>query len=154
MAGIFRSFILRPLLLNVFICELFLFRNDIDIANNADDNTPCVVSSKTNLTIEKQSSDSLFTWFHNSGIRVNAVNAKWHFLVCIKNSRNNNVANNNKYKKRSMKLILKVAPKKLLGKTLFDELNIVNHMCNLCKKAIQKLNAPVTSLNFQIPYIT
>ena len=53
-----------------------------------------------------------------------------------------------------MKLILKVAPKKLLGKTLFDELNIVNHMCNLCKKAIQKLNAPVTSLNFQIPYIT
>ena len=68
--------ILGPLLFNIFICDLFLFTNNIDIASYADDNTPYATSSKTNLAIKilKQCSDSLFTWFQNNGMKANADN--------------------------------------------------------------------------------
>ena len=53
--------ILGPLLFNIFICDLFLFTNDIDIPCYADYTT----SSKTNLAIEKleQCSDEQ-SFFH------------------------------------------------------------------------------------------
>ena len=55
-------------LFNIFICDLFLFTNVIDIASYADNNAPYATSSKTNLAIEKleQCCDSLFTWFQNN----------------------------------------------------------------------------------------
>ena len=37
--------ILRPLLFYIFLCDLFLFINDIDIANYANDNTPYVAEN-------------------------------------------------------------------------------------------------------------
>ena len=36
-----------------FICKLFLFTNDIDIASYANDNTPYAALSETNLATEK-----------------------------------------------------------------------------------------------------
>ena len=88
--------ILGQLLFNIFIYDLFLFTNDIDIATYPDDNTPYATLSKTNLPIEKlqQSSGSLFTWLENNGIKSNA--GKCHFLVSTKVWRINNVVNNNK----------------------------------------------------------
>lgn len=96
--GVPQGSILAALLFNAFICELFLFTNDRDIVIYDDDKTPYAASSKTKLAIGKLEmySDSLFTWFPNSGMKANV--AKCHFLVNTKVSRNNNVGNNNKYK--------------------------------------------------------
>ena len=43
--GVPRGSILGPLHFNIFLCNLFLFTNDTDIANYADDNTPYVSES-------------------------------------------------------------------------------------------------------------
>ena len=82
--GVPQGSILAALLFNVFICELFLFTNDRDIVIYDDDKTPYAASSKTKLAIGKLEmySDSLFTWFRNSGMKANA--AKCHFLVITK----------------------------------------------------------------------
>ena len=45
--GVPRGSILGPLHFNIFLCNLFLFTNDTDIANYADDNTPYVSESTT-----------------------------------------------------------------------------------------------------------
>ena len=38
--GALQGSILRPLVFNIFLADLFLVLNDVDIANMADDNTP------------------------------------------------------------------------------------------------------------------
>ena len=82
--GVPQGPILAALLFNVFICELFLFTNDRDIVIYDDDKTPYAAPSKTKLGTGKLEmySDSLFTWFRNSGMKANA--AKCHFLVNTK----------------------------------------------------------------------
>ena len=49
--GVPQGTILRPLLSNIYICDLFLENNDIDIANYADDNTPYACSLDLNSVI-------------------------------------------------------------------------------------------------------
>ena len=62
MFGVSQGFILGSLLFNIFICDLFLLTNNIDIARYPDDNTPYATSLKTNLDIGKveQCSDKSF----------------------------------------------------------------------------------------------
>ena len=65
---------------NVFgVPQGSILQNDIDIANYADNSTHFVMSSKTNLAIEKleQCLDSFFTWFQMNRMKANA--DKCHF---------------------------------------------------------------------------
>ena len=45
--------ILGPLLLNLFLCDLFLFVEVVDIMSYAGDNTPYVCSENVDVTLEK-----------------------------------------------------------------------------------------------------
>ena len=63
------------------LADLFLIHSDIDIANFADDNTPYLSAKNVEDGIEslEQASVSLFRWFENNILKVNA--DKCNFLV-------------------------------------------------------------------------
>ena len=73
--------ILRPLLFNIYLSDLFISCNDSNIINYADDNSPfsCndnIESVITQITID---SKSLLEWFANNGLKANP--DKFHFIA-------------------------------------------------------------------------
>ena len=73
--------ILGPLLFNIFLVDLFLILNDVDIASYAGDNTPYVFADGINgvITSLEKASKVLFEWFENNLLKSNA--DKCHLLV-------------------------------------------------------------------------
>ena len=64
---------LEPLLFNIFLCDLFLAINDIDIASYADDNTSHTVdiSPEKIVKVLEQTYVDLLTWLKNNGMKPN-----------------------------------------------------------------------------------
>ena len=124
--------ILGPLLFNIFICDLFLFAENIDIASYADDNTPYTTGKTSSLVIEKleKCSNNLFDWFYNNSMKANA--NKCHFLL----SGNINVSLN-----VNNEVINSSDSEILLGVLINNNLDFDKHVGNLCLKASQKLHA-------------
>ena len=74
--------ILGPLLFNIYICEMFFETpENIDFAGYADDNTPCIYSSKIEyvLTNLQGASEKLSSWFSANHLVTNA--GKYHLLT-------------------------------------------------------------------------
>ena len=73
--------ILAPLLFNIFICDLFLFMKNIDIASYADDNTPYTKGNSTEEVIQKleNAAKAFFQCFSDNQMRANP--DKCHFYV-------------------------------------------------------------------------
>ena len=71
----------QDLLFNIFLCDLFLFINDIDIASYADDNIPYTVHKNPEKIIKvlENTSFDLLKWFKNNRMKANA--DKYHLLV-------------------------------------------------------------------------
>ena len=63
--GVPQGSILGPLLFNLFLCDLFLFVEELDIMSYVDDNTPYVCSENVDVTLEKleEVGKVLFEWF-------------------------------------------------------------------------------------------
>ena len=132
MFGVPERFTLGPLLFNLFLCDLFLIMENIDIASYADDNTPCTTGNSIEEVIQKleNASKTLFIWFSDNQMKANP--DKCHFL-CNSNSEVSLTMETQKIKNSKLE--------KLLGIKLDSKLNFCSHIHDICQKAREKLNA-------------
>ena len=89
--GVPQGSILGPLLFNIYLCDLFLFTEDLDIANYADDTTPYHCSDNTESVIEmlEIAATKLFQWFKDNNLKANA--DKCHLLLSTNESEQINI---------------------------------------------------------------
>ena len=118
--GVPQGSILGPLLFNVFINDIFYFVNKTNIANYADDNS--IYSVGDNVidllkTLETET-NLVLNWFRMNEMKSN--DDKCHLLVA-KQEKANTV--------------------ELLGVKIDKNLDLNEHVSNLCKKGNQKLHA-------------
>ena len=82
-----QGFILGPLIFNVFLCDLFLFKPNIDLISYADDNTPFAMGGSSELEVINEIKGVvkiLTLWFRNNCMKVNP--DKFHLLLRDKKS--------------------------------------------------------------------
>ena len=130
--GILQGSILRPLLFNLFLCDLFLFVEEADIMSYADDNTPYVCSENIDVTLEKleEVGKVLFEWFSNNFLKANA--DKCHLILSTDEPFSINVDNG---------VIKNSNNKKLLGINLNNSLGFDTHAVNICNRGSKKPHA-------------
>ena len=137
--GVPQGSILGSLLFNIFICDMFYFLEGYDIydiyfleANYADDSTLYNADKNVESVVNnlEHSSSILFKWLNDNFIKVNT--SKSHLLVSG-NVRSKAKIGNNYIESEKEQV--------LLGMTIDSDLNFENHINNICKTAVQKLNA-------------
>ena len=79
--GVPQGSILRLLLFNIDLCNLFFIMNDEDIANYADDKTPYISRRNIDEVVRFliESSRVIFKWFNENYFEANA--SKFHVLL-------------------------------------------------------------------------
>ena len=102
------------------------------VTNYADDNTPYAIESSVEQLLEtlENETSTLLEWFHWNDMKSN--NDKCHLLVL--NHEGNLVKNGDEE-------IIGCTSIKLLGITIDNKLNFIEHVTKICKKAKQKLHA-------------
>ena len=76
-----QGFILGPILLNIFLSDLFLFIKNKDVASYADDTTPYETGKNSAYVIHNLEvlGNTLLNWFNDNSIRANP--GKYHFFI-------------------------------------------------------------------------
>ena len=136
--GVPQGSVLGPLLFNIFINDLFMFVENSEVCNYADDNSLTVADMSINTIIHKLQLDTqiLNSWFKNNGMLLNGDKCKFMIIESSRSTRND-VAK------------IKIADKnveeskkgKLLGITFDNNLTMDEHIKCICKQASNKLYA-------------
>ena len=132
--GVSQGSILGPLLVNIFLNDLFLFISNSSLSNYADDNTLYIFGDnlkkiKDNL---RNSFDTVHQWFYENYMVLNA--GKYHFICLGNNTKNETFLFHNILMENSKE-------KKILGVIIDNKLNFKSHVSELCKKPSQKIAA-------------
>ena len=124
--------ILGPLLFNIFLCDLFLIMENIDISSYADNNSPYTTENYIGEVIQKleNTAKTLFQWLSDNQMKANP--GRCHFL-CSSNSEVSLTIETQKIKNNKFK--------KLLGIKLDSKFNFNFHIDDIFQKAGHKLNA-------------
>ena len=130
--GVPQGSILGPLLFNLFLCDLFLFVEEVDIMSYADDNTAYVCSENNDVTLEKleEVGKVLFEWFSNNFLKASA--NKCHLILSTDEPFSINIDN---------EVIKNSNNKKLLGINLNNRLAFDTHVANICNRVSNKFHA-------------
>ena len=130
--GVLHGSILGPLLFNIYLADLFLFCNETNIANYADDNSPFSCCKDIESVINQLQNDSktLLIWFDNNRLKANP--DKFHLILSDHNKENFILIKQFK--------IYNSNCEKLLGIKIDSKLSFDEHVTSLCSKATQKLH--------------
>ena len=136
LSGIPQGSILGPILFNIFIKDLFLFLEDVDLANFADDNTVYTANKNIEVLIKllERESKSAIDWFKMNDMIVNP--DKFQAMILRPDKKENKFQLN-----INDSIISSEDSITLLGIEIDSKLNFKNHVSKICRKAGRQLNA-------------
>ena len=130
--GVPQGSVLGPLLFNIYLNDLFMFVNDAEICNYADDTTIYASDNNIESIIETLESDPLREWFANNRMKFDE--DKCHLMIF--RDKSNEISLN-----IGSARIKESKEEKLLGVILDKTLCFIQQVRSICKKAAQKLHA-------------
>ena len=146
--------ILGPLLFNIYLSDLFLFTEDLDIANYADDTTPYHSSDNTESVIEmlEIAATKLFHWFKDNNLKANA--DKCHLLLITNESEQININDTIIDSSNAEKLLGILIDNKLnFDKHVFIYEDLNPHLLTLTQLAEESTALTVSRCGFKSSYI-
>ena len=126
--GVPQGSILEPLLVNIFVCDMFYFLEGFDIANYTGESTPNCVCKSTEFVANnlEQLSKILFEWLNSNYMKENT--GKSHLLLSGYSRATATIDN---------RFIESKDEQVLRGITVDSNLTFKNHINSICKKTSQ-----------------